>query len=55
MCHDYIPLWQKQKYHVINVDIVEEKQKYQITFLCEKNKSIILHHSTGRAKPPIYP
>ena len=27
--HDYIPLWQKQKYHVTNVDIVKEKQKYQ--------------------------
>ena len=23
---------------------VEEKQKYRITFFCEKNKSIILHH-----------
>ena len=27
-----------------NLYTVEEKQKYHITFFCEKNKSIILHH-----------
>ena len=29
---------------VTNTYIVEEKQKYHITFFCEKNKGIILHH-----------
>ena len=28
----------------INIYTVEQKQQYHITFFCEKNKSIILHH-----------
>ena len=32
------------KCHVTNIYILQEKQKYHITFFCEKNKSIILHH-----------
>ena len=32
------------KCHVTNIYTVEEKQKFHITFFCEKNKSIILHH-----------
>ena len=35
---------EQQKCHVTNIYTVEEKQKYHITFFCEKNKSIILHH-----------
>ena len=35
--HDYIPS-QKQKYHVTNVDIVKEKQKYQVTSFARKMK-----------------
>ena len=34
--------------------LLKEKQ-YQVTFLCEKNESIILHHLTGKAKTLIYP
>ena len=34
----------KQQCHVKNIYTVEEKQKYHITFFCEKNKNIILHH-----------
>ena len=34
----------EQKCHVTNIYTVEENQKYHITFFCEKNKSIILHH-----------
>ena len=34
----------QRKCHVTNIYTVEEKQKYHITFFCEKNKSIILHH-----------
>ena len=34
----------EQQCHVTNIYTVEEKQKYHITFFCEKNKSIILHH-----------
>ena len=37
-------LSRNNKCHVTNIYIVEEKQKYHITFFCEKNKSIILHH-----------
>ena len=40
----YIPFSEQQKCHVTNIYTVEEKQKYHITFFCEKNKSIILHH-----------
>ena len=35
---------EQQKCHVTNIYTVEEKQKYHITFFCEKNKSIIFHH-----------
>ena len=35
---------EQQKSHVTNIYTVEEKQKYHVTFFCEKNKSIILHH-----------
>ena len=35
---------EQQKCHVTNIYTVGEKQKYHITFFCEKNKSIILHH-----------
>ena len=35
---------EQQKCHVTNIYTVEEKQKYHITFFCENNKSIILHH-----------
>ena len=35
---------EQQKCHVTNIYTLEEKQKYHITFFCEKNKSIILHH-----------
>ena len=45
---------QNKKYHVTNVDIVKEKQKYQVTFLCEENESIILQHFTGKAKTAIH-
>ena len=40
----YINFNEQQKCHVTNIYTVEEKQKYHITFFCEKNKSIILHH-----------
>ena len=40
----YIPFNEQQKCHVTNIYTVDEKQKYHITFFCEKNKSIILHH-----------
>ena len=40
----YIPFNEQRKCHVTNIYTVEEKQKYHITFFCEKNKSIILHH-----------
>ena len=40
----FIPFNEQQKCHVTNIYTVEEKQKYHITFFCEKNKSIILHH-----------
>ena len=40
----YIPFNEQQKCHVRNLYTVEEKQKCHITFFCEKNKSIILHH-----------
>ena len=40
----YIPLNEQQKCCVKKVYTVEEKQKYHITFFCEKNKRIILHH-----------
>ena len=35
----------EQQCHVTNIKVytVEEKQKYHITFFCEKKKSIILH------------
>ena len=39
-----IPFNEQQKCHVTNIYTVDEKQKYHITFFCEKNKSIILHH-----------
>ena len=35
---------EQQKCHVTNIYTLEEKQKYNITFFCEENKSIILHH-----------
>ena len=40
----FIPFNEQQKCHVTNIYTVEEKQKYHITFFCEKNKSIIWHH-----------
>ena len=41
---NYIPFNEQQKCHVTNIYTVDEKQKYYITFFCEKNESIILHH-----------
>ena len=35
---------EQQKCHVTNIYTVEDKQSNRITFFCEKNKSIILHH-----------
>ena len=40
----YIPFNEQQKCHVTNIYTLDEKQKYHITFFCEKNKSIILRH-----------
>ena len=40
----YIPFIEQETCHVTNIYTGEEKQKYHITFFCEKNKSIILHH-----------
>ena len=40
----YIPFNEQQKCLVTNIYTGEEKQKYHITFFCEKNKSIVLHH-----------
>ena len=34
----------KNKSVMLQIITLEEKQKYHITFFCEKNKSIILHH-----------
>ena len=34
----------EQQCHVTIIYTVEKKQKYHITFFCEKIKSIILHH-----------
>ena len=39
----FIPFNEQQKCHVTNI-YNERKNKYHITFFCEKNKSIILHH-----------
>ena len=41
---EYIILSTNNECHVTNIYTVEKKQKYHITFFCEKNKSIILHH-----------
>ena len=34
----------KNRSVMLQIVTLEEKQKYHITFFCEKNKSIILHH-----------
>ena len=44
---DYIiifVLYSFQRTKTCYIYTVEEKQKYHVTFFCEKNKSIILHH-----------
>ena len=42
------------KCRVTNVYTVKEKQKYHITFFCEKNKSIILHSFARKTKVSYY-
>ena len=34
----------KNKSVMLQIVTLEEKQKYHVTFFCEKNTSIILHH-----------
>ena len=50
----YIPFNEQQKCHVTNLYTVEEKQKYYITFFCEKNKSIILHHVLSNSPENVF-
>ena len=35
---------EQQRCYVTNIYTLEEKRNYHITFFCEKNKRIILHH-----------
>ena len=51
----YIPFNEQQKCHVKNIYTVEEKQEYHITFFCEKNQSIILHHVLPNSTENVFP